>query len=131
MAWRSKDLDFRGDLQAEVMAIVWELGEAKVEDVRQKQPSRKRSAYTTVQTVMQRLYERGLLTRERKGNAWVYKPAFAEGEYLARSIEERLAEASEPARLEALVNLVDRLPPGELDELARYAARIRRARGKG
>lgn len=130
MAWRSKDLDFRGDLQGEVMAIVWRLGEAKVEDVRQEQPTRKRSAYTTVQTVMQRLYERGLLTRDRKGNAWVYKPAFAEGEYLARSIEERLADASEPARLEALVNLVDRLPPGELDEIARYAARIRRERGK-
>ena len=131
MAWRSKDLDFRGDLQGEVMAIVWKLGEAKVEDVRQEQPARKRSAYTTVQTVMQRLYERGLLTRERRGNAWVYKPVFAEGEYLARSIEERLSEASQPARLEALVNLVDRLPPGELDEVARYAARIRRARGKG
>ena len=130
MTWRSKDLDFRGDLQGEVMAIIWKLGEAKVEDVRQEQPPRKRSAYTTVQTVMQRLYQRGLLTRERKGNAWVYRPALAEADYLARSIEERLAEASQPARLEALVNLVDRLPPGELDEVARYAARIRRARGK-
>lgn len=131
MVWRSKDLDFRGDLQGEVMAIVWKLGEAKVEDVRQQQPVRRRSAYTTVQTVMQRLHERGLLTRERRGNAWMYRPALAEGDYLARSIEERLAEASQPARLAALVNLVDRLPPGELDEVARYAARIRRARGKG
>ena len=131
MTWRSKELDFRGDLQAEVMATVWKLGEAKVEDVRQQQPARKRSAYTTIQTVMQRLYERGLLTRDRRRNAWMYRPAFGEGEYLARAIEERLADASKPARLEALVNLVDRLPPGELDELARYAARIRRARGKG
>lgn len=128
MAWRSKELDFRGDLQSEVMAIVWKLGKAKVEDVRQEQPNRRRSAYTTVQTVMQRLHDRGLLTRERVGNAWVYEPAFGEAEYLARSIEERLADASQPARLEALVSLVDRLPADQQDELVRYANRIKRAR---
>jgi predicted transcriptional regulator len=43
---------FSGDLQAEVMAAVWKLGEAQVEDVRELQPARRRSAYTTVQTVM-------------------------------------------------------------------------------
>jgi hypothetical protein len=48
----------------------------------------------------------------------------------ARSIGGRLAEDSPGARREALVNLVDGLDGGELDEIARYANRIKRDRGK-
>ena len=79
---------------------------------------------------MNRLVERGLLERERRGSAFVYRPTLDEAEYLARSIGGRLAEASPGARREALVNLVDGLDGGELDEIARYANRIKRDRGK-
>ena len=131
MARRDPDtLDFRGDLQNEIMALIWRLGEATVEDVRGNQPARKRAAYTTVQTVMTRLFERGLLARERRGQAFVYSPKIDEASYLARSISRRLAEASPEARRDALVSLVGDLDAAELDEVARYANRIRRARGK-
>ena len=123
------DLDFRGDLQTEVMAAVWKLGEATVEDVRAERPKRRRSAYTTVQTVLNRLVDRGLLLRERRGRAFVYRPRVDESEYLARTIGERLAGASPAARRAALVNLVDGLEPVELDEIARRANQIRRSRG--
>lgn len=123
-------LDFRGDLQNEIMALIWRLGEATVEDVRSNQPPRRRAAYTTIQTVMTRLFERGLLARERRGQAFVYSPKIDEASYLARSISRRLAEASPEARRDALVSLVRDLDAAELDEVARYANRIRRARGK-
>ena len=122
--------DYSGNLQTEVMAAVWKLGEAKVEDVRALRPSRSRLAYTTVQTVMNRLVERGLLVRERNGNAYTERPRFDEGDYLAERIGKRLAEASPDARRHALVSLIGDLEPGELDEVARLAARIRRKRGK-
>lgn len=123
------DLDFRGDRQTEVMSAVWKLGEATVDEVRAEQPHRRRSAYTTIQTVLNRLVERGLLDRERKGRAFVYRPRLEESEYLTRSIGERLAGASPAARRAALVNLVDELEPGELDDLARRADQIKRSRG--
>lgn len=123
-------LDFSGDLQGEVMSAIWRLGEATVDDVLQTQPQRRRPAYTTVQTVMTRLFERGLLDRERRGQAFLYRPRMDEGSYLARMIGRRLQGASPEARRAALVSLVGELPPGELDEVARYANRIRRARGK-
>lgn len=120
----------RGDLQNEIMAIVWRLGEAKVEEVRAAQPAPERSAYTTLQTVMNRLVERGLLTRERDGNAYRYRPSREESEYLSQIIGKQLAHASPDARRAALVNLVGALAPSELDEVARYANRIRRTRTK-
>jgi predicted transcriptional regulator len=65
------DLDVRGDLQIEFMNAIWRLEEATVDGVRETQPAGRRSAYTTVQTVLNRLVERGLLVRERSGRAFV------------------------------------------------------------
>lgn len=120
--------DVHGSLQAEVMRIVWELGEATVDDVRAVQPEEHRSAYTTVQTVLNRLVDRGLLDRRLRGKAFVYRARYGESELLALSIGERLAGASRAVRKEALLTLVDELEPAEVDELARYANRVRRAR---
>jgi len=123
-----KQPSFRGDLQTEVMAAIWKLGQAKVEDVRATQPPDRRSGYTTIQTVMNRLVKRGLLTRERHGAAYLYSARYGEAEYLSRAIGERLAGASPQARKRAVLNLVDELAPAELDEIARYANRIRSRR---
>jgi BlaI family transcriptional regulator, penicillinase repressor len=112
------------------MDAIWKLGEATVDDVRIQQPPRRRSAYTTVQTVMNRLLERGLLVRERRGKAFVYRARYEESELIAMAIRDQLAAASPDTRRAALVNLVGELSPEELDELARQANRIRRARGK-
>jgi predicted transcriptional regulator len=127
-AARKGNLELRGDLQAEIMGIVWRRGEATVEDVRAEQPARRRPAYTTVQTVMNRLADRGLLTRRREGRAMVYRAAFPEPEYLARAIGERLAGASRETRQATLVSLVDGLDPEDLGELARYTNKVRRTR---
>lgn len=112
------------------MAAVWQLGEATVDGVRAQQAPRERSAYTTLQTVMNRLVERGLLQRERRGTAFVYRAASDESEYLVEQIGDRLDQASPDARRAALVGLVGRLDAEDLNEVARYANRIRRARNK-
>jgi len=112
------------------MRIMWSLDEGTVDAVRAQQPRSRRAAYTTVQTVMNRLLDRGLLERRRSGKAFVYKARFPESEFVARSMRERLAGASADARTAALLSLVEGLDPDELDEIARYANKIRRARQK-
>lgn len=122
------ELDLRGDLQAEVMAAVWKLERARVEDVRAEQPSRRRLAYNTIQTVMNRLVDRGLLLREREGKAFVYRPRYEESEYVARAIGEHLVGVSPDIRKAALLSLVEELGSDELDEIARLARTVRRRR---
>jgi predicted transcriptional regulator len=109
------------------MAAVWKLGEATVEDVR-AQLSRPDLAYTTVHTVLNRLVHRGLIEREREGAGQVYRPRLQEAEYLASSFSERLTATSPNVRSDALKALVDRLDASELEDVARYANRIRRDR---
>lgn len=112
------------------MAAIWKLGEATVDDVRELQPASRRSAYNTVQTVMNRLLDRGLLTRARRGKAFVYRARYDESELIAMAMSQQLAGASADTRRAALVNLVGELSEEEVDELARQANRVRRARGK-
>ena len=112
------------------MAVVWRLGEAKVEDVRALQPARRRSAYTTIQTVMNRLVERGLLSRRKSGNAYLYKARYDEADYVSRAIGGRLRLLSPETRQAVLLNIVGDLDGDEVDALARYAARVRKARGE-
>ena len=111
----------QGDLQSQIMSALWRLEAGTVEQVRSALPPRYRGAYNTVQTVLNRLTDRGMLTRRRSGNAYVYSPRFSEAEYLSRTIESTLATASTAARQEALAQIIGRLGPTELDELQRLA----------
>jgi len=114
----------QGELQAQIMPVLWRIGEGSVEQVRTALPKRYRSAYTTVQTVLNRLAERGLLTRERRGNAIYYRPRVSESDYLSQTIQQTLAGASSEARQAALAQLFGRLDRSELRELQRMAERI-------
>ncbi|MGI8597151.1 MAG: BlaI/MecI/CopY family transcriptional regulator [Thermoleophilaceae bacterium] len=109
----------QGELQLQVMSVLWRLEAATVEQVRGELPDRG-GAYTTVQTVLNRLADRGLLTRQRVGNAMVYRPSISESEYLTSTLRATLAGASRPARHAALAELV-----GELGDEDLAAVRIR------
>jgi predicted transcriptional regulator len=80
-----------------------------------------RGAYTTVQTVLNRLAERGLLSRHKVGNAIEYRPKLSEADYLSRSIARTLAGASSDARQTALARLIADLDAVEISELQRLA----------
>lgn len=120
----------QGELQAQLMAALWRLGAGSVEEVRAELPPRYRGAYTTVQTVLNRLAERGLLARQKRSNAIEYRPRLSEGEYLSRSITRTLAGASSDARQAALAQLIGGLGADELDELQRLAKQIQGKRRK-
>lgn len=112
------------------MPVLWRLEAGTVEQVRSALPRRYRGAYTTVQTVLNRLAERGLVSREKSGNAILYRPRLSEAEFLSRSIEHTLAGASTDARQAALAQLIGGLPIDELGELQELAQTIERRRQK-
>jgi predicted transcriptional regulator len=110
-----------GELQLQAMSAVWRLGGGTVEQVRLELPSRYRGAYNTIQTVLNRLAERGLLSRHKAGSAIEYRPRLSEAEYLSRSISQTLAGASMDARQAALARLIGGLGDDELSDLRQLA----------
>jgi len=74
---------FLGDLELDVLRVVWARGEATVADVRSALSRRRRLAYTTVMTVMVRLTDKGLLRRYKSGRRYLYSPAKSREELAA------------------------------------------------
>jgi predicted transcriptional regulator len=71
-----RDLDTiiltRQELQ--IMKIVWDLGSATVKEVCSSISRQKKTAYTTVLTLMGILEDKGVLEHQRCGRAYNYKP---------------------------------------------------------
>lgn len=61
--------------ELEVMNALWDLGTASVREIQEQLPKQKRPAYTTVQTIVYRLEEKGAVRRLKKiGNAHIFEP---------------------------------------------------------
>ena len=62
-----------GKLQAEVMELVWQRGEATVAQVVEQISRRRPVSYTTVLVAMQKLEKKGWLKHRSAGRAYVYR----------------------------------------------------------
>ena len=63
------------------MSILWQRGSGTVREVLEAMPTA--VAYTTVMTMMVRLYERDVLTREREGRGFRYRPQKNRDEFIS------------------------------------------------
>jgi predicted transcriptional regulator len=126
----TEDSRISGELQAQLMSAIWRLKAGTVEQVRAELPPRYQGAYTTVQTVLNRLADRGLLSRHKVGNAIEYRPRISEADYLSRTIARTLAGASSDARQAALARLIADLDQSELSDVQRLAQEVGQRRRK-
>jgi predicted transcriptional regulator len=63
--------------ELQIMKVVWDRGAATVRQVCDALSQRKRTAYTTVLTLMGILEDKGALAHTRSGRAYVYKPVLS------------------------------------------------------
>jgi predicted transcriptional regulator len=89
--------------------------------------------YTTTAKVVDRLREKGLIERQLRGRAFIYRPRVAREEVenaRARKAVNRLfgAAAAPHAAVAALVDAVDAVDPKLLDELERIVIARRRSK---
>ena len=62
--------------ELEVMDALWEIERGSVREIQERLPEKKRPAYTTVQTIIRRLEDKGAVRRVKKvGNAFIFEPA--------------------------------------------------------
>jgi predicted transcriptional regulator len=78
--------------ELEIMELLWRLEEASVREVMDAISEKKRPAYTTVQTIVQRLEAKGAVRRTRKiGNALMFAPVLTRTSAYRRVIDDLLA----------------------------------------
>lgn len=87
-----------GPLESAIMLAVWDApSPLKVAQVRLLLDYDGQPAYTTVMTVLEILYRKALLRRQRDGRAWRYSPALSRDDYIAGQVRELVGWAHNPA----------------------------------
>jgi BlaI family transcriptional regulator, penicillinase repressor len=90
-------------LELDCMRALWSLGEGTVHEIRARLLPERVLAYTTVTTVMDYLSKKDLVTRRKRGRAFVYQPRVSEATVREHAVG-RLTRnffASSPERLRA------------------------------
>lgn len=121
------------DLEAEIMEVVWTeaWAEFPVGDVHTILESRREVAYTTVMTTVSRLFEKGLLKREKDGRRYLYRPAMARSQFveaMTREVLGCLPPVGQEVAVALLVERVANANDAELDRLECLIRERRRAR---
>ena len=77
--------------ELEILESLWRLGESSVRELQEAMPADDRPAYTTVQTIVQRLEQKGAARRTRKvGNALLFEAVVTRKSAYRRMIDELL-----------------------------------------
>lgn len=77
-------------LELECMKILWQLGEAPVWQIREILSRRRALAYTTVETLMNRLVKKGAVSRRKQGAVYLYRPECAREEACQHALQRLL-----------------------------------------
>jgi predicted transcriptional regulator len=117
MVKRKRALHGLGELQAEVMEIVWAQGEATVSHVHQRIGRKRPVTYTTVLTAMQKLEKKGWLTHRSEGRAYVYQANRSREDVHAGLVRDFLKQAFQGDPRRMLSHLLEQHPLSD-EELA-------------
>lgn len=110
---RSMKVKALSELELEVMNVVWELDTCAVRDVLGRISKDKELAYTTIATILQRLYEKGLVTRTNKEFIVHYSPKISKTQYsktVAGSFFTKFFDSFGDAAIASFAESVDELP---------------------
>jgi BlaI family penicillinase repressor len=72
--------------ETQVLRLVWQLGEATVQQVCAALPARRKVTYKTVQTLLRRLEEKGYLRHRIEGKAHIFGPAVQREQVVKRTV---------------------------------------------
>jgi|SRR5579884_2760092 len=75
MAAPARSREMPAPLELQCLKVLWAREEGSVSDVQQALAPRRRLAYTTVMTLLDRLLRKGAVTRRKAGRAFIYAPA--------------------------------------------------------
>jgi BlaI family penicillinase repressor len=121
-----------GELERDILGIVWRLGEVTAEQVREEVQRPLKDS--TIRTVLRRLEEKGYLAHSVDNRTFVYRPAESPQKVAARAVQRIVDWFCQGSVEELLVGLLDSkvVSRAELERLSkRVAAAKKQEGGKG
>lgn len=113
-----------GALEKRILDLLWDRGDGTVREVMDRLGSS--HAYTTVMTVLDRLFKKGALAREKDGAAWRYRPIAAREDVLGEQMAALFAEGKPGPLLQSFLDRAEQVDPQLLDRLDALIKKHRR-----
>ena len=110
-------------LELQIMQVLWQLGNATVQQVLDKMSAQK-PAYTTVQTMLTILFRKGKVKRRLRGKAYEYEPVVTEKGATGAAVRDVLGRFFGGSAEDLVMNLIEtkQLSAEKLERLSRIVA---------
>ena len=109
-----------GELEKQVLNHLWSAGEADAKQIHAAFSAGRSSSLNTIQSTLDRLYKKQLLSRSKQGHAFVYRTRVDREDLIAqliRNITSDLVSQDNQSLMAAFVSLSADLGDDELDRL--------------
>jgi BlaI family transcriptional regulator, penicillinase repressor len=107
------------DAEARILAVLWQKGSATVADVVAVLKKKRPVSYSTVQTFLRILEDKGYVTHEKVARAFIYKPRVDERQARRRALRHMVARLFNGSASLLVLNVLedDQIDPEELSAL--------------
>jgi predicted transcriptional regulator len=118
------------ELEHQLMQVLWKLGPANAEQVRDALAPKRPLKDSTIRTLLRRLQEKGYVTHEVDGRTFIYRGVERPQNVAAKAVRQIIDRFCDGSLEQLLVGMVENkiVDRAELQELAR---KIGRKTGKG
>jgi predicted transcriptional regulator len=118
------------ELENQLMNAIWTAGPSSVEDVHRVVSKKHKLKETSVRTLLRRLEQKGYLTHEVEGRAYIYRAVEPARGLAARAVRQIIDRFCQGSVEELVAGMVDAraISNRELDRLAEFVEAQRRER---
>lgn len=100
-----------GELEIQVMEYLWNEGESSAVELHKRISSKRPAAANTVQSAMERLFRKGLLSRRKSGHRYIYQAEISKADLLGNLINDLVTrfQADSTSSAAAILNAAERI----------------------
>ena len=116
--------------ELEILDVLWERKQATVREIFDVIASHRNTTYTTILKLLQIMHDKGLVRRNERGKAHIYKPARSQEQTQKGLVSDLLEKAFRGSALKLVQHVLETKPTSH-EELAEIKRLIKEAEARG
>jgi BlaI family penicillinase repressor len=80
-----------GKVQAQIMEILWQRGQATAREITEELARTRPLAHSTIQTLLRKLEAKGAITHDRQDRVFIFRPLYQRSDVIASATRDLLA----------------------------------------
>ncbi|MGH3626899.1 MAG: BlaI/MecI/CopY family transcriptional regulator [Sciscionella sp.] len=120
------------EAELELLRVLWRLGPVTVRQVHDALPPRNgETAYTTILSTLQIMYQKGLVSRDESERAHVYSAALSQNQAQQQLLGKLLHRVFEGSTAALVMQALGSAKPASMEEIEKIRARLDELEGQG